>query len=451
VQVADLIELSAAEAAAAIRERRVTATTLLDAVIGRIVQVEPRVQAWETLDLDNARAQARAVDEDLTAGRVGGPLAGVPVGVKDIYYTKGLVTRGGSAIYQDFLPSYDATAVKKLRAAGAIILGKTATTQFASGDPPPTRNPFNLEHTPGGSSSGSGAAVGARMVPGALGTQTGGSILRPAAFCGVVGLKPTYGRIGRRGVFALSWGLDHTGVLTRTVSDAALLLAAIAGPDPDDGSASDAPLDDYVGAVADPRPPRIGFIRGAFQQRADPDAWTRLEATVDRLAAAGATVEEVKHAPDFDVNWDAHIVIMGAETASVHAQRHHEHPDTYRRLLKGSIELNQLVPAAVYLHAQRVRSHLAREALKLFDGYDVLLTASAPGGAPYGIERTGDWVMTGPWTLFGFPAITIPTGLDAKGLPLGAQLATPPWQEATLLRAARWCEQALDVHIAPPL
>jgi aspartyl-tRNA(Asn)/glutamyl-tRNA(Gln) amidotransferase subunit A len=391
------------------------------------------------------------VDEDLAAGRVGGSLAGVPVGVKDIYYTKGLVTRGGSAIYQDFLPRYDATAVRKLRVAGAIILGKTATTQFASGDPPPTRNPFNLEHTPGGSSSGSGAAVGARMVPGALGTQTGGSILRPAAFCGVVGLKPTYGRIGRRGVFALSWGLDHTGVLTRTVSDAALLLAAIAGPDPEDGSAADAPLDDYVGAVADPRPPRIGFIRGAFQQRADPDAWTRLEATADQLAAAGATVEEVKHAPDFDVNWDAHIVIMGAETASVHAQRHHEHPDTYRRLLKGSIELNQLVPAAVYLHAQRVRSHLAREALKLFDGYDVLLTASATGGAPHGIERTGDWVMTGPWTLFGFPAITIPTGLDAKRLPLGAQLATPPWQEAALLRAARWCEQALDVRIAPPL
>lgn len=449
--MAELASLSATEAAVAIRRREVSAADLVEALGRRIEEREPQILAWETLDLEGARRQAQALDGELAAGHLRGPLHGVPVGVKDIFYTAGLPTRAGSPIYRDFVPSYDATAVKRLRRAGAIVLGKTQTTQFAYGDPAPTRNPWNLGHSPGGSSSGSAAAVADRMVPAALGSQTAGSVLRPAAFCGVVGFKPTYGRIGRRGVFPLAWSLDHVGVLVRTVSDAALLLSALAGPEGDDPTAATAPLADYLAALREPRPPRVGLVRRLFQERTEAAAWARLEEAAGRLAAAGARVEEAQPPPEFDAVLDIHHVIMTAEAAAYHAPAFQRRPEDYRPRLRAVIETGQLIPTAAYLHAQRARRHLARSVLPLFDRCDVLLLPAALGPAPRGLDWTGDPACNAPWTLFGFPALALPIGLDGQGLPLGAQLVAAPWQEAPLLAAARWCEMALGAApLSPP-
>ncbi|MFQ5879842.1 MAG: amidase [Dehalococcoidia bacterium] len=447
--VTKLASLSATAVAAAIRQREVSAAALVEALGRRIEEREERLLAWVTLDLEGARRQAQALDRELASGRRRGPLHGVPVGVKDIFYTAGLPTRAGSPLYQNFVPSFDATSVRRLRQAGAIVLGKTHTTQLAYGDPAPTRNPWHREHTPGGSSSGSAAAVADRMVPAALGSQTAGSVLRPAAFCGIVGLKPTYGRIGRGGVFPLAWSLDHVGVLVRTVADAALLLSALAGPEPDDPTAAPTPVPDYMAAVAEPRPPRIGLVRRLFQERTEAAAWAQLEAAAQRLAAAGAAVEEAQPPSEFDAVLDVHHVVMAAEVAAYHGPIFHQRPDAYRPRLRAMIELGQLIPTAAYLHAQRARRHMARATLTLFDRYDVLLASAARGPAPRGLEWTGDPACNAPWTLFGFPALALPIGLDGQGLPLGAQVVAAPWQEARLLSAARWCEATLGLELAP--
>lgn len=448
--MSDLAVLAVTEAAAAIKRRETTCAALLDALARRIAAHEPQVRAWETLDLERARLRAQQLDQMLVEGQPVEPLHGVPVGIKDIFYTEGLPTRAGSPIHQDFVPDHDATAVRRLRQAGAIILGKTATTQFAYADPAPTRNPWNLAHTPGGSSSGSAAAVADCMVPAALGTQTGGSVLRPAAFCGIVGLKPTYGRIGRGGVFPLAWSLDHVGVLARTVSDAALLLSVLAGHEAGDPTAASAPVDDYMAAVADPQAPRIGFVRRLFRERTDPDAWAMLEQTAQLLASAGALVADAELPDEFDAVLDIHHVIMAAEVAAYHAPTFSERPGDYRPHLRALIETGLLVPASAYLHAQRARRHLSRLTLRLFERHDVLLMSPAPGPAPRSLDSTGDPACNAPWSLLGFPALTLPIGLDEQGLPLGMQLVAAPWQEAGLLRAARWCEMVLDVSLEPP-
>lgn len=446
----DLAALSAAEVVAAIRRQEISATAVLDVLSRRIKQREPQVLAWETLDLEGAYRQAALLDQALQAGHVRGPLHGVPIGIKDIFYTAGLPTRAGSPIYQDFVPSFDATPVRRLREAGAIILGKTTTTQFAVTDPAPTRNPWDLEHTPGGSSSGSAAAVADRMVPVALGTQTAGSTLRPAAFCGLVGLKPTYGRIGRSGIFPLAWSLDHVGILVRTVTDAALVLSVLAGADRNDPTAAAVPAPNYMQAVADPKPPRIGLVRRLFQGRTDAEAWAKLEAATQLLAGAGATVDEVEPSPGFDAVLDVHRLILSAEAAAYHGPTFRQRPDDYRPRIRAMIETGHLIPATAYLHAQRARRSLARDALRLFAHCDVLLMSPAPGAAPRGLEFTGDPVCNSPWTLCGFPALTLPIGLNSQGLPLGAQLVAAPWQEARLLNAARWCEVALGINLVPP-
>src|SRR5215471_9502835 len=230
--------LTIAAAAEQIRSRQLSPIDLVQSCLTRIDQLEPRLQAWVTVDRDGALAVARQCADDIQRGQYRGPLHGIPVALKDIFYTKGLKTTAGSPIYEHFVPDYDATSVQKLREAGAILLGKAQTTEFAATKPSPTRNPWNLEHTPGGSSSGSAAAVAASMCPAALGSQTYGSTIRPAAYCGCVGLKPTYGRVSAHGLFALCWNLDHVGLFTRTVRDAAILLYALAGDDPLDPACS---------------------------------------------------------------------------------------------------------------------------------------------------------------------------------------------------------------------
>ena len=265
----NLHNLTAAQSARAIRDGDASAVELVSALLERSRALDPSLKVWVTLDEDAALAAARSRDRELASEGPRGPLHGVPVGVKDIYYTRGVLTTACSRILADFVPDYDSTAVAKLRQAGAIILGKTVTTEFANGDPPPTVNPWDAERTPGGSSSGSAVGVAARMFPAALGSQTAGSVLRPASFNGVVGIKPTFGRISRYGVVPVAASLDTMGHMARSVEDAALLLDAMAGYDPLDPDSSERPVQDYTAAASIPlESPRIGLVRRFFWERA---------------------------------------------------------------------------------------------------------------------------------------------------------------------------------------
>src|SRR5215472_232376 len=284
--------LTASEAQRAIRRRELTASALVETLLGRIAAVEPAVQAWEVVDETGARRQAERADRD-AAGAGSLPLFGLPVGLKDIYATRDLPTAAGFPPWKGRVPDHDSAAVERLRQAGAVILGKTVTTQFAFADPPKTGNPWDLARTPGGSSSGSAAAVAARMVPLALGSQTAGSILRPAAYCGVLGLKPTYGMISRFGVHPLAWSLDHPGPIARSVEDLALALSVLAGPDPRDPTTARAKVGDYLAAVRQPAPPTFGLIE-EFIESADLPVRSTVMNAVAELAKAGARQRRVR-------------------------------------------------------------------------------------------------------------------------------------------------------------
>jgi aspartyl-tRNA(Asn)/glutamyl-tRNA(Gln) amidotransferase subunit A len=447
--VSELHHLGAAEAARLIAAHELSPAELVDALLKRVAALEPQLQVWATLDADGARAQAAELAEEAAAGRLRGPLHGVPIGVKDIFAVAGLPTRAGSRVY-NHTPTDDATTVARLRAAGAIIMGKTHTTEFAMADPAPTRNPWNLEHTPGGSSSGSAAGVAAGMMPAALGTQTAGSVLRPAAFCGVVGLKPTWGRVSRHGILPLAWSLDHAGTLTRTVEDAALLLSVMAGPDRRDPSCSAVRLDDYLAATGSPATPRIGIVGDVYAELLTAPARQALHGATLRFAESGARIVELVLPPEFEAAADVHHVLMASEVAGVHLSGVTERGGDYGPRLRGLVQSGALVPAVAYIRAQQVRRAIRSAVVKLFDQVDVLLVPSAAGAAPPGLETTGDPAFNGPWSLLGLPTISLPAGLDEHGMPLGVQLVAAPWQEARLLAAGGWCEQRPGSAPLPP-
>jgi aspartyl-tRNA(Asn)/glutamyl-tRNA(Gln) amidotransferase subunit A len=443
--------LSVTDAAAAIRAGRLTSVALVQACLDRIALLEPRLQAWVTVDGPGALEAARRLDAEARAGRFLGPLHGVPVGLKDIIDAAGLKTTSGARGFADRVPREDAPCVARLRAAGAVILGKVQTTEFAFSDPAVTRNPWDPARTPGGSSAGSAAAVAARMVPAALGTQTVGSVLRPAAFCGVVGFKPTYGRISRRGVTPLAWSLDHVGVLARTVADAALVASVMAAHDAADPGSALAPALDVGAVLAGPpaRAPRLGVVGDPFRDRATPEARAHLEALVARLGDAGAAVEPVRLPALMPALLPAVIAVSRAELGAAQADRHRQHADAYRPRVRAGIELGLCIPADVYLRGQRIRRAVRQQLLPLFDRYDALVLPAAPGPAP---DRctTGDPAFNGPWTGLGVPALSLPTGLAPDGLPLGTQLVGPPFGEAGLLAAARWVEAVVGFQAIPP-
>lgn len=394
-------------------------------------------------------ATAEKYTREAAEGRIRGPLHGIPVGVKDIYYTKGMKTEAGSKILMGFTPSYDAEAVVKLKAAGGIILGKTETTEFAAFDPAPTRNPWNTGHTPGGSSSGSAAAVSSGMCQAALGSQTGGSTIRPAAYCGIVGLKPTYGRISRYGMIPVSWSLDHVGVLTRSVEDAALLLEVLAGHDQKDPSSSTHPTPPYRRALEGFNPPRFGLIEEYFSERAHEDVWKNFEETTDLLRAAGAEVAQAKLPECFSIVHAAHRVIIVAEAAAYHKDVFKTRMMDYRPKLRGLIASGLLLPVSTYLKAQQIRGQLIKEISASLEGFDCFITPSTTTPAPRGLESTGDPAFNSPWSFCGFPSVTIPSGLTEEGLPLGVQLVGRAFDEEGLLRTAYWCERTIGFGDQP--
>ncbi len=446
-------KLTIAEASSQIAAGELTRLSLMESFIERIDRLDPELKAWVTVDREGALEQAARLDREAGSKAPTGPLHGVPIGVKDIYYTAGMKTTACSKIHADFTPDYDAAAVERLKAAGAIVLGKTVTTEFASGDPPPTLNPWNPAHTPGGSSSGSAVAVAARQCPGAMGSQTGGSILRPSSFNGIVGLKPTFGRISCYGVMPLAWSLDTLGPMVNCVEDAAIMLQALAGYDARDPGSADEPAPDYRRAFIEGTGarPRIGLISDFFLEQCDAESRQGVLAVAETLAEAGAMVEDAPLPPSFSTAHHVQWVVSNVETAAYHEENFRARAGDYSSKLRKGIEIGILTPAVRYVQAQRLRRRYRREMAALAARWDVLLTPTTPTAAPRDLSTTGNPVFQSPWTSCGLPTITLPCGLSpSTGLPLGVQLAASPFNEAGLLAAAGWCEGVLNARVAPP-
>ncbi len=444
-------DLTISEAAGLLDRGELSPVELVESCLARIDAHDEAVKAWALVDREGALRVARERASELSAGERKGPLHGIPVGIKDIIFTAGLRTEAGSVIWKGFVPDYDATSVARLKAAGAIILGKTHTTEFAFQDPAPTRNPWDLEHTPGGSSSGSGAAVAAGMCLAALGTQTGGSTLRPAAYNGIVGLKATHGRISARGVIPISWAMDHVGVLARTVEDAALVLTATAGHDPNDSySLVDSPPD-YASVRASSAPPRLGIVRDYFFERVDDEMRAHTDGVIEAFRKAGASVDELRLPPGLATAPDIWPKLAWTDCATYHKDDFARRPDDYSPHIREIIEKGLKTTGTEYTEAYLARLRLRDEMAPAIGEFDAVLTPGATGPAPRGLSSTGNAAMNMPWTLIGFPAISLPSGLSERGLPLAVQLIADPFAEERLLGVAAWCEQALGIQLRPPL
>ena len=448
--MAALHELGVTESARRIREGSVSPADLVAACLDRIEALDAVTRAWAHVDREGAMRVAEQRALEARQQRWLGPLHGVPVGVKDIFDAAGLPTTAGAAPFAHRRPLADATSVARLRAAGAVVLGKTVTTAFAFSDPSCTRNPWNPEHTPGGSSSGSAAAVAARMTPLALGSQTMGSVLRPAGYCGVVGLKPTHGRIGAAGVVPLAWSLDHVGVMARHVEDCALALGVLAGFDAADPRSSAVPVDDYAAVVVAPAPPRLGMLRWLVE-RATPEMGAHIESVAGALRTAGALVSDVSPPPAHDRIHQAGNTVQRAEAATYHATLFERHAAEYGPRMREALEYGRTISAVDYLAAQEIRRAFRDEMAPIAARYDALLLPTAGAPAPRGLGSTGDPYFCIPWSSTGMPAIALPSGVDAAGLPLSIQLVGGLFAEARLLGAARWCERIIGFSHAPSL
>lgn len=419
-----------------------TCVEVLEQCLAQIDAREPEIRAWVSVDRTGALARARELDADLAAGRCLGPLHGIPIGIKDIIDVAGTPTGAGSERMSQQMAQEDATLVTRLREAGAVILGKTVTTHFACFDPPVTRNPHHADRTPGGSSSGSAAAIATGMCLGAIGTQTGGSIIRPAGYCGIAGCKPTFRRVSMAGIVPASRSLDHPGPMARTVRDLAVLLDVISGDDPRDPEAALLPplaAADELDAFA-LTPPRLGRLRGLFDERADANMRRAVDAALERMQSAGATVVEVPLPAMFDDILRWHRTVMLAEIAAVHEQRLHDYPEDYLPLMRGLIEEGLSLSATQYIRARQKQAHAVREMAAVFAGFDALVCPATTGPAP-DRTTTGDPACNAPWSFTGLPAVTFPCDKTADGLPLGIQLIGPAWGEVELFRAAAWCEE----------
>ncbi len=449
--MAEPYELSLAEAAAQVRVGGLSPVTLAESLLARIEAIDGEIKAWVTIDRDAVLSAARQREIEVQQGTSLGPIHGVPVGLKDIFYTSGMLTACGSRVYGDFVPEFDATSVAKIKVAGGIILGKAVTTEFATSDPSPTHNPWNLQHTPGGSSSGSAAAVAARMVPATLGSQTGGSTCRPAGYNGIVGLKPTYGRISRDGVVPVSWSLDHVGILTRTVADAALMLGVLSGEDDNDPGSLRHPVPDFMAQMTvNDRPPRIGLVRQFYQDYATPEIWAHTEAVANRLAEAGADVEEITLPASFAHVHSLQRIVMNVECAGFHEDNHRTRADDYGPRIRAGMEMGMLVPTATYLKAQRLRRQFRIDMNEMASKVDVVMTPATPAPAPRDLNTTGDAAFQVPWTAAGLPTVVVPTGLSELGMPMAVQFGGPWAEEGRVLGASRWCERVAGLNQGPP-
>jgi len=460
----DLCYLTIAEAGACLRRKEFSAVELADACLDRIDAVDGKLHSFITLTADLALEQARQAQRELSGGSDRGPLQGIPIALKDLYMTKGVRTTCHSAVLQNWLPDYDATTTTKLRDAGTVLLGKLGMHEFAFGGPsvdapfPAVRNPWNTAHIPGGSSSGSGAALAAGLCYGALGSDTGGSIRTPSSHCGIVGIKPTYGRVSRYGVIPLSWSLDHAGPMARCVEDCAVLLQAIAGYDAKDPASTNLPVPNFQAEMKiGIKGLRVGVPRaGWFDENLgiDPATETVFNAALEFLKSLGATIVEIDGKP-FSLARKANQTILICEAYSYHEKTMQETPMKFgssvrRRILEGAF-----LSAADYLAAQRARAILNEQIRANFSQVDVF---AVPGAArpPEAFdamdpnEQNMRPSFTNPFNLTGLPAIAMPCGFTAGNLPAGIQFVAPAFQESTCFRVAYAYELATEWHKQRP-
>lgn len=473
----DLAALTIDEARSAVQERRISAVALAESFYAKIASDDPKIGAYLTLSKDRALEQAKRMDDLAAKGETLPPLGGVPVAIKDVMVTRGLRTTAGSKILENYIPPYDCTAVSRLEAAGAVILGKLNCDEFAMGSSnensayKPVHNPRDLERVPGGSSGGSAAAVAAGMAVATLGSDTGGSIRQPASFCGVVGLKPTYGRVSRYGLIAFASSLDHIGPFAHTVKDAALVLRTMAGRDPMDSTSADIPVPDYVAELnKDARGLRIGVPKECFGEGLDAEVRASVEATIQKLASRGCEVVPVS-LPHSAYAIPAYYIVATAEASANLARfdgvrygfRSAEArtlSDLYRktrdggfgaevkrRIMLGTYALSAGYYDAYYLKAQRVRTLLTRDFENAFQKVDAIVTPTSPTAAFKLGEKSDDPlamyladIYTVTANLAGIPGISVPSGPTKSGLPIGAQILGKHFDEATILRLAQACE-----------
>jgi aspartyl-tRNA(Asn)/glutamyl-tRNA(Gln) amidotransferase subunit A len=458
----DLAYLGIAELAPRLARRELSPVELCRALLARCERLEPKLNAFITLSPERILADAQAAERELAAGRVRGPLHGVPIAIKDLCWTRGERTTGGAKVFADFVPDEDASVVARLRAAGAIAFGKTNTPEFAYGPLDAyhfgvTRNPWDPTRFPGGSSMGSAAALAAGLVPGALGSDTGGSIRHPAHWSGVSGLKPTYGRVPLRGVIALATPLDHVGPMARSAEDCALLLGAIAGHDPDDPTSSDVPVPDYAAELTRPVGElRVGVPRAYFWDALPAEIAHAVAEALDEFGRLGLRLEDVE-IPEWPAAAEACLVIIRCQAATEYRRLLQERPTDLIPQVRQRLEEGLATPAPDYIDAWRTGWRLRRALARLFERFDLLALPARDQVAPLmdaagkHSDRLSPKNFSSPFNIAGVPALTVPCGVSTEGLPIGLQLAGRAWEEGMLLRVAHAFQRATDWHTRRPL
>ena len=438
-----LESLGICQAVELLKGGNISSTQLVDACIARIETHEPDIHAWAWHQPEFVRSQAKAMDDLHSRSKSTGRLHGIPIGIKDIIDTALVPTEYGCPLFAGRLPKSDATLVARLKQQGAIIMGKTETAKLASMVPAATTNPHNHAHTPGGSSSGSAAAVASFMAPGAVGTQTVGSVIRPAAFCGTVGYKPSYGLIPRTGVLRQSPFLDQVGVFSRSVEDAALLAEVMMGADENDSSTltnTIVPPINHICLQEPPLPPRFAFVKTAIWSKAEQETQ---EALAEVVAALGGQVEELELSQSFASVWEWVSLINAAEMATWYQPIYARFGEQVDDVIKQQIERGRTINVPDYLNAMAQRVVLNNILDEYFDNFDALITPAAIGTAPSGLESTGDPAFCATWSFCGVPSVTLPLLEGENGLPIGVQLIGNVLDDGRLLRTARWLHQHL--------
>ncbi|MBN2325009.1 MAG: Asp-tRNA(Asn)/Glu-tRNA(Gln) amidotransferase subunit GatA [Spirochaetes bacterium] len=460
--------LSITEASKLIADKQLSPVDVVTAHLKRIAQTDDTLNSFITLLSEESMEAAYKAEQDIMSGIYRGPLHGIPIGLKDLFFTKGVRTTAGSKILQDFVPAYDATVTEKMKEAGAIIMGKLQMHEFAygsTGENPhygPACNPWDIERVTGGSSSGSGSAVASGQCMGALGTDTGGSVRIPSSLCGIVGLKPSFGRVSRYGVYPLSWSLDTVGPMTRIVQDAALILNIIAGYDSRDTSSANRPVGDYTAVLGqDVKGLLIGIPQDFFFEIIDPEVKEAVYRAARVLEELGASVDEVS-IPVLEHSLSISSNIQLTEAAEIHLDQLRESANDLSTDVRAKLEIGALIPGTEYIKAQRARRFFNRKMAEAMQKFDVLLAPTEPIGAPKfgemtvragsGKEHNPSLLsrLTRPFNICGLPAISVPCGFTSSGLPIGMQLAGRLFDEATVLRVAHAYEQATDWHTKRP-
>jgi aspartyl-tRNA(Asn)/glutamyl-tRNA(Gln) amidotransferase subunit A len=470
-QGSNVSRLGLSEASQLVRSKKVSPVELTQECLSRIERLNPKLNAFIVVTVDAALAEARAAEAEIHRGRWKGPLHGIPIALKDLLDTAGVRTTAASGLFKDRVPSDDAEVVRRLKTAGAVLLGKLNLHEFAYGGSSaisffgPVHNPWNLDYSPGGSSGGSSAAVAAQLCYGAIGSDTGGSVRQPAAYCGIVGLKPTYGRVSTRGVIPLAWSLDHLGPMTRTVKDAALMLKTIAGYDVDDPNSIDLPVPDYAASIADHTAPlRLGIPRAYFYEGIHPEIQAAMETALSVLKTFTRAQHDIAPlATDntYSSVMDPYVVILRAEAYAYHKEYVAKSPELYQAQTLKRIQSGADITASAYIQSRRQLEQIRRSVSRVFETVDLLITPTTCV-PPFTIAdlsdpntlRDKELLMlrnTRPFNALGLPTISVPCGFTRDGLPIGIQITGPNWGETTVLRLAYAFEQATDWHNRHPV